>query len=464
MNKLQIKYFKAFENEMSISLEGKNLLIYGENGAGKSSLYEAIKVVFFKPRLEQQIQTATTPEEQEQFENDFWNKYNNNKNNRKFEILVDDANYLDYPINNYQVFLISIEEITTDNKFYLSELLNKCFFNISDIDWFCNKFYSDIEIEINKLLTSFKESIQIDIDAEDNYAIRITDIDRAIDTKSELKKYFNESKLNLIVLLLLFNSIRCFDDSSKKRVLVLDDFITSLDIANRTFLMRYVLEEFQEFQTIILTHNVSFYNLITYLINDIFKQNENWSFGNMYEIDNVNKFYQKQTIEKVKDIRSYYTDYPQNIIELGNKIRKKIEVLLYEYSKLFMIGSVEESKKILERIENRKQIYINNINNKYKDASDLVDTIQGILDEGNEHNLKNRLNEKIAGYKQCDFSNLQYILEKLKLYQKVTMHPMSHGSLGQNTFTTKEIQESLDLLEKLEKYLIALVDKNVSEA
>lgn len=40
ITKIEIDGFKAFPNKFSIDLpDGKNLLIYGENGSGKSSLY-----------------------------------------------------------------------------------------------------------------------------------------------------------------------------------------------------------------------------------------------------------------------------------------------------------------------------------------------------------------------------------------------------------------------------------------
>ena len=46
ITKIEIDGFKAFPNNFSIDLlEGKNLLIYGENGSGKSSLYYALHVL-----------------------------------------------------------------------------------------------------------------------------------------------------------------------------------------------------------------------------------------------------------------------------------------------------------------------------------------------------------------------------------------------------------------------------------
>ena len=48
------------------------------------------------------------------------------------------------------------------------------------------------------------------------------------------------------------------------------------------------------------------------------------------------------------------------------------------------------------------------------------------------------------------------------MYQKVTMHPMSHGVNGLPSFTVKEIEKSLSLLEKMENHLKSLIDGNVA--
>ena len=46
IDKIIIKNFKAFPEEEVIELNGNHLLVYGENGSGKSSVYWALYTLF----------------------------------------------------------------------------------------------------------------------------------------------------------------------------------------------------------------------------------------------------------------------------------------------------------------------------------------------------------------------------------------------------------------------------------
>ena len=45
IEKISIQNFKAFRDEETFNLKGKNLLVYGQNGSGKSSLYFALYTI-----------------------------------------------------------------------------------------------------------------------------------------------------------------------------------------------------------------------------------------------------------------------------------------------------------------------------------------------------------------------------------------------------------------------------------
>ena len=53
MEKIEINHFKAFRSRIALipTTAHKNVLIYGENGAGKTSLYEAIVMAFYREKL-----------------------------------------------------------------------------------------------------------------------------------------------------------------------------------------------------------------------------------------------------------------------------------------------------------------------------------------------------------------------------------------------------------------------------
>ena len=61
IKEIRIKNFKAFQAEETFAIDGKNILVYGNNGAGKSSLYWALYTIL-------QSSNKTIPEIQKYFE------------------------------------------------------------------------------------------------------------------------------------------------------------------------------------------------------------------------------------------------------------------------------------------------------------------------------------------------------------------------------------------------------------
>jgi DNA repair exonuclease SbcCD ATPase subunit len=56
--KIELNNFRAFYGKHTINLDndGKNLMVYGENGSGKSSLYLALKTFFQAAKTAQPMQ------------------------------------------------------------------------------------------------------------------------------------------------------------------------------------------------------------------------------------------------------------------------------------------------------------------------------------------------------------------------------------------------------------------------
>lgn len=471
MESLSISNFKAFEQRIDIPINKKNCLLFGENGSGKSSIYEAIKIIFFSGKIEsEEISSTLTPEDTEQAKNDLYSSFNNKSTNNDFTLLVDSTDYKNLIRANYQVFMFSSREKQIPSKIELPILLSSAYFNIiEDIGTFISQNYQMIEYEVNQRLKEFKEdSISIQIDNTQNFRCIISDNARNLIMGDKINIYFNEAKINLIILLLLLTIVQLAKDTSpgKTKILVLDDFITSLDSSNRVFLIKYILKEFSDFEKLIFTHNISFYNLIMFIINEIHNEANTWHFYNLYEFKGTHKLYKKSLIEKVADIQNTYDSIAngsssQSLEDIGNRIRKKFEMSLHKISKHFMIGVVEENSKILDQLCKNKPLYFKKENDKIKIIYNLVEEIRKRINKSNTTNLKADLNNIISSYEMQNQDKMRDIIKNLKLYQKTTMHPLSHaqGSMGISTFHSREIEESLLLLTKLE-LMIDSIEKN----
>lgn len=461
MHTLKIKNFKAHKN-LTIPLENKNFLLYGDNGSGKSSIYEALKILFYKNKIEKKLPQRARPEQRNEDIKEFWEKYNTTVNNPSinFDLKLSKDETQDINPDDYQVFMFNIDDLHFDNFLKLDDLLSKVFFDVS----VSPTDYEVITTKVNTLLREkFLETIEITIESEDK-SIKIKDTSKNIESTKDIKKYFNEAKLNLVILSILFIVIDMKQDESKKRVLVLDDFITSLDISNRTFIMKYVLETFSEkFQILIFTHNVYFYNLIMYLIDNIYQAKNKWKFANLYEMQDKSKIYFNQHIINLVDIKKELKKANPNTTQVGNDLRQKFERLLYEFSKLLMIGSVEESNKILENLFNHNKKYLFKENSRFKNSNDLIIEIeQKISTSGTIDDIKTL----ILKYSQWDdeLDEIVKIIKELKIYQKVMMHSQSHGVEGINPIKEKEFDKTIELLEVFQTNIKDLQNKQMDGA
>lgn len=151
------------------------------------------------------------------------------------------------------------------------------------------------------------------------------------------------------------------------------------------------------------------------------------------------------------------SDIKQNIgndsaATIGNKLRRRFEILVYKLSSMNNIGELQETKDLLDKMcSPNAHIHLSKQGDVVKDIYTLVDEIYSNVTNGNEFKLAKRLKEKIENFRNHDFlSQLKPSLEELRLLQKVALHPTSHGYQGLPPIAENEIDVSLVLLEKLE--------------
>lgn len=458
MIKIELQHFKAFNDASPIALDNpgvKNILLYGENGSGKSSIFEALRYVFFKDEIEK-VDPLLPPAEKAALIDAIRSKYNSRQNIIPFSIKINNQDYSSFLITDYQAFFLNRFERM--ESLSIIRILEHLPMPESDIHQFVEISWEMIKEDVNHNLRDyFHEPYEISVgDKAQGYDITIKNTLTNLSRSNELNRFFNEAIINLIQLLIWFASVQLMLDKSKKRLIVLDDFITSLDAANRTYLIRYLMEKFKEEQLVILTHDFSFYNVTSYIITQIERMDSKWAFKKLYLIGDEHRIEDIRKIN-IKRLRKEFNSTTCNLNDLGNQIRKCFEELLHELASRLTVGNLEETCDIINRIGQSKDIYWKPNHSLH----DLISQIETIILTTSDTQVKSKLQQSIDEYKLTNINVLQDTIKKLKLYQKVSMHPLSHGVLGVPHFQQKDVEQSLILLEKLNDCVHSIIDGKI---
>lgn len=300
IKEVKLKNFKFHQN-LEFKITKQNCLLYGENGTGKSSIYEALYSVF---NIYFRDKTYS------------FNKFKNNNSVEALntKVILDDETELVIPqttyklvntitINNKKTIYFAnqdlLESIISNDNFYDTvkksfkhtfaslhnfrknfEYINSRINSLNYLDEDAKRkdniikmeiFLNQIELRANDIINNhFEEKFTINFEydwglsnTEDDFKYPHPKIILKIDDEKNLKLNFNEAKLKLSSIAIFFALIKLEEDTNNPlKLLVLDDFLTSLDMANRKLIVQYILDNFGDYQKIILTHNIQFYNLI----------------------------------------------------------------------------------------------------------------------------------------------------------------------------------------------------------
>ena len=159
-------------------------------------------------------------------------------------------------------------------------------------------------------------------------------------------------------------------------------------------------------------------------------------------------FQEDDSIEKIEeDLKNGAT-----LENAGNRIRQIFEIQVHTLAKIIISGGIEDSKNILARLKNGEPIYYNN----GKDVFDLVNRIESYANvlSFDKNTLSNKILTEINSYKNdASLTSLRVILKEMTLFQKVSLHPTSHGTEGLTPVSQKELKESLALVKKIAGHL-----------
>jgi hypothetical protein len=498
--------------------------MYGENGSGKSSIYEALYSNFYnKQRVDKTFDVYETYKNRNNLGETLEVSVNiDNKFLKRTDNKLEDS---DNMLDNSLFFLANENTLNSimDNDFFnsikitlqehflnLEELfvydeLKKELLQDTDLDnilkgtsspeesnienikeqynikrkYYINKkieldnefpqiFKTFIaEEEINKIIKDkLKENFSIsfkinndstlDIDTKKVTEPTINIQIDGIETTKTLHHHFNEAKLKLISIAIYFSLAKQYEETKQEasfKLLVLDDFLTSLDMANRKLIVQYILENFKHYQKIILTHNLQFYNLIKKMTDN------NWDNKELYIFD---KDYKSTTF--IKDKNSSLLDEAQKYLKppyydleiVGNKLRKYFEQIVQEFSQLSQLGKYDSLNSIITNIQNADTLYFHN-----KNANDLINDIREILKSDN--NEIEEIKEKISHYENNNLiedsieikkitNDIKFDINKANLYKQILLNPASHNDIDSDLYR-KECENTLELLKNLQKKL-----------
>ena len=470
IDSLELSHFKAFENEIKFQFEGKNSLVFGENGSGKTSFYDALKLAFFNDKLENsKISSSDTPEDANAKRNQMYESFRNaNDTTMRFSIKINGNDYTALARNDYRVFLVTHDDFVLQSDcILLEEIFGRLFFDFNEdtpkdlLQIICD----DLESAINTTLENqFSETVRVSINKGDDFRCVISDLDGHLAYGTNISHYFNEGKIHLILIIIYINAFLLMADKHRNNILVLDDIITSLDATNRAFVLRFLFDSVkrqESLQMFLLTHNASFYNLTKHYINNYLAKEEqnNWIFYTLYNLGNQHKLY-SQDEDSIEKVETAFQIGNMPMETLGNRIRQLFEIDVQELAKIIISGGLEESKNILARLTNDKPLY-------YKEGNDVYNLVKELEDMAKvttftREKLSTSILDTIEKYKNDpDLVNIREVLRHMTLFQKISLHPTSHGVLGLTPVSTKEIKESIQLVKKIEGCLGSLRDKNV---
>ncbi len=330
---LTIKNFKGFSSEIKINFtnRGKSLVIYGENGSGKTSIMEALKLLFDSSHQKIEVEkyknifTQETPEIViETTDGNTINlilKIEKKKDERgtEREVLVTDSDgyspdikpYLEALSRSTSILsyrkLMKIYDIKTDEDFYelfvrkimayyeippkkektlIQELeeLEKLKKENPRATKRIKKKEESIIGEINKIFSEIKDKWNEYVETLTGDRIEIEcSIKRLGSLKFKIKwngrdvrnilNYLNEGRLNAVALGLFLSYYKRFNTSPYK-LLLLDDVVIGLDMNLRLPLLDLLRRDFEdEYQIIITTFDENWFNLMKNYLNG-----EKWEF------------------------------------------------------------------------------------------------------------------------------------------------------------------------------------------
>jgi hypothetical protein len=352
---IELTGFRGVKNTLEVTLDSStSLLLYGDNGTGKSSISDAFEW-FYKDKVEHLSEEEIGRKGIDALRNIFLE----NGKDAAAELKFSDSRY-DSKIQSWESTLSDkmkkiAAERATDPRFTITSKLSlvrqahkeiKALKEEADI---LSDQYRSIEIIYREFVKKQKEGLisfltGISRDINDLYLfmnpsenieeielIPLGEDEEFVGITIQFKfhgevvsppdKYLSESHLNCLGICLFLASVKAFNKINN--FFILDDVISSFDTNHRARFARLLVEKFGDYQIILFTHEKDWFEIVSNMV-----RGKNWMIKRMYW-DHENgatieppPFTLKEEIEnKLKR---------EDATGLGNSIRIYLEHLLKE--------------------------------------------------------------------------------------------------------------------------------------
>ena len=470
ITEIEIKNFKAFYGTHRINLHkaGRSLLVYGENGSGKSSLYFALKLF---------LESGDDPSHR--FENDQnifitdagyiklgfranqWSKqetyeWSETVRETDDELIIEASKtkgFLDYKSllethyihrnsGTVDVFDLLVKILLANT---VSTLTNRTLAEdwadiqppfprrnatsqIATLERLIENFnnelanrLAELQPKASEILGKFEHNVAINFDFPgvkynretkklDNQQILLT-VDLFNTNIPEHHRFLNEARLSAIAIAIYFSSI-LIQPESRLKILALDDVLVGLNMSNRLPVLDILAEYFSEYQIFLTTYDKAWYEIVKQRTSDA-----EWEYA---------EFYSRQTDEY--EIPIYVED--KAYLE---KAKAYFDDNDYKACVIYLRTAFEVAiKKFCEK---------KNLRVKYRENPKNLtsDDFWGPIKTGT-------LRDSTPFLEQC-------LIDEIKLYRSIIMNPLSHARTV--TVVKKEIFDAIEAVAKLEDKLEA---------
>ncbi len=436
---IRLTNYKFFYGVFELPVNGKNLLLYGENGSGKSTIYKALELltqksfkdldddlnvfaesenveVLFKFNTEQELILTSDLEKLPDL-SELSDQKEFLKGLSIFKPMLDYKKLLkvhfstDFGgdrINLFNMFreLFKDYPIKTDNgKKALSALddLNEYFAQLKKI------LEDDFQADVNRYLNDYFtadfsiEIIEYKTKINPNTGVATPVINITLDYKENLVEnyhsFLNEARLSALAISMYMVAIKKLLGSLENdclKILVLDDLLISLDMSNRLKLLKILKSEFADFQIFFFTHSKELY--------EIFKGKMDWNKYELY-LDNSG-------------------DIPMPILKQG-----KSEI---ERAKVFYAQGDYDACAVLLR----------------KGFEGILKTYLTIQEQRDSNCYQLNLAGLISRAISVSSGEIKSILQNLNSERTYILNPLCHD--GSTEIYSEELKSVMEGLEKLE--------------